>query len=119
MSESTVPFLLNVGGMAFYTSRETLSKGSHFFSSMMRAIDSDTHDAFVDRDPVHFRHVLNWLRGSRHVPDDADVLRELFVEADFYCLSELKQRIAERMGRMSLPSVATSLDRIVTLLKPA
>lgn len=57
---------LNVEGVLFYTTTDTLCK-SKFFNNMF--IDCDifrdcdiTEQIFLDRDSVSFRHVLNFLR---------------------------------------------------------
>ena len=54
---------LNVGGVFFATSRDTLRESDSFFSGLVQ--NECCHEYFVDRDPTHFRHVLNWLRGGR------------------------------------------------------
>ena len=87
--------VVNVGGVCFLTTESTLSS-SPYFRSLLRSYDDSTTTAasgdacptlFIDRDPTHFRHVLNSLRGSNVVPFDAESLFELRVEADFYNLS--------------------------------
>lgn len=82
--------VLNIGGQMFYTSRETLEHSNSYFSGAL-AQQRDT--IFVDRDPTHFRHVLNWMRGVRCLPKDDSVLRELYWEADFYALTDMTQAI--------------------------
>ena len=84
---------VNVGGFLFYTTRTTLSKGTHFFSTAMAHLAPDATDLFVDRDPTHFRYVLNWLRGSHVLPSDDQTLRELVCEADFYCMRDMVDSI--------------------------
>ena len=92
----TRPVYLNVGGVCFATSVETLRSKKGFFRTLSQRASSD--DAvFVDRDPTHFRHVLNFLRGVRHLPDDVSALKELAWEADFYGLEELYSSIVERL----------------------
>lgn len=77
---------LNVGGRRFHTTRQTLlaSPASHspnFFHGLLSgrvgtALD-DTGAYFIDRDPEHFPHVLNYLRtgswrgGTRDALDEA------------------------------------------------
>lgn len=43
---------------------------------------------FIDRDPTHFRRVLNWLRDgdAAPLPAEAGALREVLVEAEFYAV---------------------------------
>lgn len=72
---------LNVGGQLFWTSRETLmSQGPHMLSAMVQ------HDNpgrliegayFIDRDPNAFRWILNYLRGSKTLPN-----RYMYISSD-------------------------------------
>ena len=76
--------ILNVGGTRFMTLRSTLlCICDTFFAALVRA-DPLATEYFVDRDPTHFRHVLNWLRGVHRLPEHSDILRELEHEADYY-----------------------------------
>ena len=62
---------LYVGGVYFVTTRETLeTSSSNFFSGLMRHTPADVKEVFIDRDPAHFRHILNHLRGSKVLPND-------------------------------------------------
>ena len=91
---------LNVGGTVFYTSRETLRAHESFFRGLADADPCDpATPPFVDRDPTHFRFVLNYLRGSRVLPDDPLALRELEVEADFYALHDLRDAARVQLAR--------------------
>lgn len=103
---------LNVGGCYFSTRRETLNRG--FFLGLSESIDQDGTEIFVDRDPTHFRYILNWLRGMRCLPEDDQVLRELLCEADFYALDDMVSSISSSHGvslSKSLNNIATSLRR--------
>ena len=59
--------VLNVGGMKFHTTMDTLSNAE---SSMLRSMVSgnwvETEDSneeiFIDRDGTYFRYILNWFR---------------------------------------------------------
>lgn len=96
---STGVIKLNVGGCLFSTRRDTLRQG--FFLGL---VDSCTNDAeiFIDRDPTHFRFILNWLRGSRFLPEDDSILSELACEADFYSLDDMLAAIATTPRRWSM-----------------
>jgi len=84
---------LNVGGVCFTTSRSTLHMAPYF-----RALTCDEAAAiFIDRDPTHFRHVLNHLRGSTMTPSDSTSLMELRVEADFYGLVDYVESIDDAL----------------------
>ena len=87
---------LNVGGCVFHTSRGTLTGTDTFFSGLVAHASEDL--LFIDRDPTHFRHVLNWLRGVRYLPDDDGILTELMFEADFYCMPDMVSSIRAGWG---------------------
>lgn len=114
--------ILDVGGQPFKTLRLTLEQ-SPFFRSLMKDDQVDETDGggrpvfFVDRDPTHFRHVLNWLRGRRSLPSESDVVRELVEEADYYCMDDYKQALShglERSGTTlhALQSIHRELQRM-------
>lgn len=86
-----------MGGVEFQTTRSTLLSGGGFFSALCEHLASDQEVVFLDRDPTHFRHVLNWLRGCTFLPADAEVLEELAWEADFYCMADMRERCATAM----------------------
>lgn len=91
---------LNVGGCSFATRRDTLHQG--FFSGLTESITEDGTEVFVDRDPMHFRYILNWLRGSKCLPEDDQMLTELMWEADFYALDEMVASIRDTKHRYSM-----------------
>lgn len=99
--------VLNVGGFFFTTSRETLELQEGYFRSL---IQSNEDSYFIDRDGTHFRHVLNYLRGSSVVPSDRSALEELLTEADYFGLVGLKLRIEHRL--QSTETVAAELRAI-------
>lgn len=111
MVEQNIVYL-NVGGISFVTRRQTLSGGGgkpNFFSGLASA-HPDCCELFVDRDPTHFRHVLNWQRGVRYLPDDETTLRELAEEADYYCMQDLKDAITAALpNSLSIPRTLRSL----------
>lgn len=103
---------LNVGGCSFTTRRDTLHAG--FFLGLAQT-SSGMEEIFVDRDPAHFRYILNWLRGSRCLPEDDQTLTELMWEADFYALDDMVASIRETKHRYSmlktLDGIAASVRR--------
>ena len=108
--------VLNVGGCVFVTRRDTLHSG--FFLGLIETDGSgseETVEMFVDRDPTHFRYVLNWLRGCRYLPEDDQALTELAWEADFYALDDMVSSITNTRRRFSmlktLDVVASSMGR--------
>ena len=95
---------LNVGGVTYQTSLQTLKKypGSliaEMFSAKFSLKRSDDGSFFIDRDGTHFRHILNYLRtGNAPVPS---VLKEnseeILVEAEYYGLIELVNMVKNQV----------------------
>jgi len=107
---------LNVGGIFFVTSRETLQNtNSGFFHSLVTNSPSEQTDFFIDRDPQTFRYILNYLRGVRHLPSDVDTLKDLLQESEFYLLPALSSSIRQAI-RESPPSTEQSLVNIAIAL---
>ena len=89
---------LNVGGTKFSTSRQTLTQISDTFftgllSGRIMTFRDDTGAIFIDRDPVLFRVILNYLR-NRSLSLDEIKLKELKHEAEFYGLAPLVRKLA-------------------------
>lgn len=95
--------VLNVGGQVFVTAKETLLvKDSYFekrFSGTMDPGFELDGAAFIDRSPVLFAHILEFLRKQEkwYVPDSLEVLCELVEEARFYGLDALIAHIKEKV----------------------
>ena len=86
----TREFRLNVGGVFFSTSIETLQMGGNTY---FERISTQTSPVFVDRDPRHFRTILNFLRDRAcALPPDAQSIEEIGREAAFYGIPELQQQ---------------------------
>ena len=94
---------LNVGGTDFPTTQTTLERFPYF-----AALCKDCHAVFVDRDPTHFRHVLNYMRGGATVPERRQDIAELCIEADFYCLFEYAEQLNAALTARREPT-----DRLV------
>lgn len=107
---------LNVGGVCFATRRSTLLPSNSFFSGAVRA-QPDYSELFLDRDPTYFRHILNWLRGVRYLPEDDAVLQELHWEADYYCMPDMCEAIRAVKHRVSLHREFAGIHRQVQLLR--
>lgn len=95
---------LNVGGKFFQTSKSTLTKYDGMFRAMFETsiplATDDTGAVFIDRDPFHFRYILNYMRdGFVEFPDSTKEIREIQNEAQHYlldglvalCLTEIEQ----------------------------
>ncbi|KAI1693043.1 BTB/POZ domain-containing protein [Ditylenchus destructor] len=69
---------LNVGGKVFQTSKDTLSRYPESFLAYLAngvlPSDKDETGAFlIDRDPHHFRVILNYLRNGELVMDRNEI----------------------------------------------
>lgn len=92
---------LNVGGIIFKTSLDTLRKDSNSLLASMFSgsfdVRPDKEDGayFIDRDGTHFRYILNYLRTGRLVfPKENNVLAaELFFEAEYYKITGMPEQI--------------------------
>ena len=86
MEAATTAVKLDVGGTVFTTSLSTLQRqAGTFFEALVRSRGESTAPIFIDRDPTHFRYVLNFLRtGVATAPPGEDARRELCHEAEFY-----------------------------------
>ena len=100
--------MLFLGGIRYPTSRKTVLS-SPKLSSLIHNTDYDkTNDTihiakdqfwheindneyFIDRDPTHFRYILNYIRNNKHcvLPTDPSIRKELSIEANFYELHDL------------------------------
>lgn len=83
MNASAHIVILRVGGVEFETTSLTLHDG--FLAALIKC-DQSLNKYTIDRDPTHFRHILNFLRGAPSYPRDEQGVDELIAEADFYGL---------------------------------
>lgn len=93
---------LEVGGQSFSTSLLTLTKEQ---DSLLATMFSGCHKLqpdqdgvyFIDRDGVHFRYILNYLRDSNidigTLPQDISVLRQILSEVRYYKLTEFADKL--------------------------
>jgi hypothetical protein len=94
------PVHIDVGGILYTSSLETLTKHSDsliskmFNGSVPIVLDSLKQHYFIDRDGKLFRHVLNFMRtGHVSLPSNFDDYEGLFGEARFYELTEMVARL--------------------------
>lgn len=107
---------LNVGGCYYQTSKETLEKKDTYFRALVEHTNCE-EVIFVDRDPSLFRYVLNWLRGTKVLPDDTLLLRELLMESDFYCIDDMKLEVEKKLHTSS--TIIEQLKRLSSELSYA
>ena len=114
--------IVNVGGVYYTTRRGTLLNAGNFFAPLLRstsAAGSTVAEIFVDRDPTHFRHLLNWMRGSRFLPSEEQVLQELLWESDYFCMHDMHDFIQRSKNRFNTPRLLTSLSEDVRAIATA
>jgi hypothetical protein len=102
IADATKTVILDVGGETFKTTRASLArvKGS-FFEAMVSGRHQNASatgaasEFFIDRDPTHFRHILNFLRTGAVVtlPESDAAKEELAIEADFYGVVDLVKAV--------------------------
>ncbi|EGT41411.1 hypothetical protein CAEBREN_12088 [Caenorhabditis brenneri] len=86
---------LNVGGTIFLTKRFTLTRFDGYLKDWFENNATHSWDPngipFVDRDPIHFRYILNFMRDGVEVslPRDEERIEEIKNEPKFYGLVEL------------------------------
>jgi len=100
--------VLNVGGTKFETTRQTLlhdpaSMLAKMFDPVSPLQPGVMRDGayFLDRDPVHFRIVLNYLRSGQLILDKNAHLEAIKTEASFFGLTGLEECISEKIKEAS------------------
>lgn len=99
--------VLNIGGMRFETRRVTLCQRVSMFSAMFGGAfaapsPDDNGEFFFDRDPTHFRYLLNFLRtGKVFLPPSREAQLELLLEAEYFGIDAVAAAIkrARRLPR--------------------
>jgi len=90
---------LNVGGTNFTTTKATLQKDAKSFLARLASCsdditelnklgsDRDQNGAYlIDRSPILFEHVLNYLRTNKLIYETQQQLQAILLEAEFYNL---------------------------------
>ncbi|CAL2033952.1 unnamed protein product [Caenorhabditis brenneri] len=85
---------LNIGGTQFQTTESTLTRFDGFFKTILETDVPVTKDEtgafFIDRDPTHFRLILNFMRdGDVELPVCKQEIKEISKEAQYYLLTGL------------------------------
>lgn len=101
---------LDVGGKQFKTLRSTVECNKVLRKLVDRAISNSEGVVFVDRDPTHFGIILQHLRNQAdgiyyesmgtktttvQLPRDSSKLSDIFVECNYYGLSELQHNLCK------------------------
>jgi len=95
---------LNVGGVKFETTRQTLlhdpnSMLARMFDPVSPLSPGVRRDGayFLDRDPIHFRGVLSYLRCGQVILDRDCNVAALLMEASFFGLAGLEAALQEQL----------------------
>ena len=100
------PILLEIGGQVFQTSKLTLLAdpnsllGMLFRKTCPMRPSGNTYK--FDRDPTHFRYILNYLRNGGHLdkmtlPQEKKDLLELITEVRYFCLKGMEEIVLDRL----------------------
>jgi hypothetical protein len=111
--------IFNIGGTHFQTSKVVMRADPTSLFSLMLLPKSPfrpNSTYFFDRDPAHFRIILNYLRNGAHIeiavlPKEQRYLYEILQEAKYYKLLGL-QTLCVRDCTRSMPSSCHLIGRI-------
>jgi len=108
---------VNVGGKIFTTTLQTLSRDPTLLSSVTNAKRDKAGRAFIDRDPTHFRWILNYLRDGYLVTMPATLQErlELLTEVRFFQLQNLADLLTQSIqsgisSTQDQPNTATAVS---------
>ena len=96
--------ILSIGIQEFNTSRVTLRADPNSVLAFMLRKDSPMRPCgntyYFNRDPSHFRFILNYLRNGAHLeamtlPHEKRYLMELLAEARFHLLEIILERLCQ------------------------
>lgn len=103
--------VLNIGGVRFETSRRTLQKDPHSLLAALVSEESTVQpqgsSIFIDRDPSHFKLILNYLRCDCNIacssllPRERKYLLELECECDYYRIYGLRKVVRRRLKQLT------------------
>ena len=113
MEQGHAVVVVNVGGKRFTTSRSSLLCDDGFFGGLAQHHDFECgSELFVDRDPTHFRHILNWMRGSFTTPFELVGMEALLSEALFYSMTEFANAVSVKISNMRRSTTQPRLSKL-------
>ncbi|PIC49220.1 hypothetical protein B9Z55_007896 [Caenorhabditis nigoni] len=106
---------LDVGGTVFKTTKSTLTKFDGFFRTMFETLTpvpkDDSGAIFIDRDPTHFRLILNFMRdGHVDLRKYSEDMTEIQKEAQYYLLGGLMELCASKPESQKMPYFAETYE---------
>ncbi|XP_053382296.1 uncharacterized protein LOC128549515 [Mercenaria mercenaria] len=103
--------LLNIGGTHFETTIQnlTIDPKCIFALAINNGELTEMKTLTFDRDPTHFRHVLNHLRNRmytdmRTLPNSISQLLECLQEAQYYALESLQRAVVAKLEQLTVVS---------------
>ena len=102
--------MLNIGGQCFHTSMVTLGAEPNSILGLLSVRNCPMRPHrncyYFDRDPAHFKFILNYLRNGAHLemltlPHEKWYLLELLTEARFFRVQGLVKIILDRLEQVT------------------
>ena len=117
LTRLNAPVHIDVGGTAYTTTLQTLTKypnsklGKMFNGKIPIVLDSLKQHYFIDRDGKLFRYILNFLRtDSVFLTKESPMISGLLDEAHYFEISELESKIQLILGAENKPYVTKTED---------
>ncbi|KAF4095600.1 BTB/POZ domain-containing protein KCTD5 [Onychostoma macrolepis] len=115
---------LNVGGTYFLTTRQTLCRDPKSFLFRLCQtepdLDSDKDESgayLIDRDPMYFGPVLNYLRHGKLVLNKNLTEEGALEEAEFYNITSLIKLIKEKISEKEAKMTHTPVKHVYRVLQ--
>ncbi|GAM27621.1 hypothetical protein SAMD00019534_107970 [Acytostelium subglobosum LB1] len=112
---------INVGGRIFSTTRSTLIKDresmlAKMFGENWESTRDSNGSYLIDRSPEYFAPILNYLRCGNIIIDDGVNIEGVYLEARFFNISGMTDKLALLVDRKNRTDVFTRKDVISILL---